>query len=206
MGIGRRPDKRTSHALPRLTFGSRYGRRKLQTDKDEWIPARRALELVANSYENSGRPRYLAECDAADAIIRRLKAGILRATADYFVFSEYWDEIPGIQEEINKEYWLKLFNFDPYNEQIDWISGDFILSTTGSPTEFRFEAHGVCFERRGLPAVDSQALCGDNQLEAKISKGGRPPANWWPAFPPTKRQPKRCTRTTNETARHWKRH
>lgn len=133
----------------------------------EWLPARLALALIVNFFEN--------EDDAKAAIIRRVCCGLIRTKAA--VFSGYVEPEPqqlqrveGRNTEIPNGFWGADWHFSAFN----WNTGDVLID--GPPVL------GVEFAKPDIIRIVGNALNPTEVKTNQASRRGRPVASWWPDF------------------------
>lgn len=144
-------------------------------DSEEWLPAAQALAEVLTAYASStddgwgGPPTGKAQ----QAILGRLAAGTLLARPSPKIDRqghafEFWQEgddlrsshlpLDAATNAVPKVFWCEYLDRDS-TKHADWLAGDFSFDRQGQDFESRGasgSAHGVSFNRSGLPGVVRQ--------------------------------------------------
>ena len=133
---------------------------------EEWITAREAREMVSPGCEQDGAH--------TDAICHRAKAGLVRAKAKLWQWSEAGEEH---DYEIPRGFW------DVNELEHNWSQGDFTNTTCVDGPEYHFKAFGVTFERTGIEAMSSppvaSTIASPSPVPDHHPKGGAPGKYDW---------------------------
>lgn len=169
----------------------------------EWIPACEALTAVCKHYlVHTCKAEPWCREEGKKMLLRRMKFGQLPARAmavdQALDYGDIKKDAPfarkmGDPFEVPVEFWEMYDDLNPNEYWFDWVAGDFYCETAIELSDDGNDKVTVKNIVIGLQ-VDARYLFRDPINRATSSesvpnlgipgrsKGGRPPANWWPDF------------------------
>ena len=168
-----------------------------------WIPACEALNTVCRHYmSHTDKAEAWCREEGKKMLLRRMKFGQLPARAimvdQALDYNDATKDAPFSRKtrgafEVPAEFWELYDDLEPKRYWFDWVSGDFYCEHVIDRSE---EGKGEVLVKNivmGLE-VDARYLFGGSDTDTVLLKstppigvsararGGRAPANWWPAF------------------------